>query len=169
MYMFYFHWKSGFSISRGYFLDSIPWQQDMLLSLHRPISILGEVTTVNMSFHASYQSKDGQSMLLGTLGRFGFGFFRVLFWLFHPLFNAQERRIWGEDPNVMDNQIYQTTNQIFTRSNQIQVGRTGELPLDLQRSAGILRLAQFGALTCGPVRSQLLSLRHGVATHQRIV
>lgn len=50
--------------------------QDMLLSLQRPISILGEVTTVNMSFHASYQSKDGQSMLLGG---FGIGFFRVLF------------------------------------------------------------------------------------------
>lgn len=39
--------------------------QDMLFSLQRPISILGEVTTVNMSFHASYQSKDGQSILGG--------------------------------------------------------------------------------------------------------
>ena len=39
--------------------------QDMLLSLQRPISILGEVTTVNMSFHASFQSKDGQSILAG--------------------------------------------------------------------------------------------------------
>ena len=53
--------------------------------------------------------------------------------------------------------------------HQIEVGRTGEFPLDLQRSAGILRLAQFGALTCGPVRSQLLSLCQRVATHQRPV
>lgn len=45
--------------------DFLKEVQDMLLSLQRPISVLGEVTTVNMSFHASYQSKDGQSMLGG--------------------------------------------------------------------------------------------------------
>ena len=71
----------------------VPGRQDMLLSLQRPISVLGEVTTVNMSFHASYQSKDGQSMLLGG---FGIGFFRVLFRLFQ-LLNGQEWQIWDDD------------------------------------------------------------------------
>ena len=73
----------------------VPGRQDMLLSLQRPISVLGEVTTVNMSFHASYQSKDGQSMLLGG---FGIGFFRVLFRLFQ-LLNGQEWQIWDDDPD----------------------------------------------------------------------
>ena len=95
----YFYWKWSCSITRGCFLTNISmlvrsWQ-DMLLSLQRPIRVLGEVTTVNMSFHASYQSKDGQSMLLGG---FGIGFFRVLFWLFQ-LLNGQEWQIWDDDPD----------------------------------------------------------------------
>lgn len=36
--------------------DFLQEVQDMLLSLKKPISMLGEVTTVNMSYHASFQS-----------------------------------------------------------------------------------------------------------------
>lgn len=45
--------------------DFLKEVQEMLMSLSKPISILGEVTTVNMSFHASYQNKDGQPILGG--------------------------------------------------------------------------------------------------------
>ena len=39
--------------------------QDHLSILEKPIQVIGEVTTGNMSFHASFQQKDGQRILSG--------------------------------------------------------------------------------------------------------
>ncbi|CAE7753566.1 ALP1 [Symbiodinium pilosum] len=57
----------------GIRLDTTPFMtheflkevQDMLLALDNPIHILGEVTSTNLTFHASYQVKDGHSILGG--------------------------------------------------------------------------------------------------------
>eukprot|EP00437_Effrenium_voratum_P005402 CAMPEP_0181418730 /NCGR_PEP_ID=MMETSP1110-20121109/11708_1 /TAXON_ID=174948 /ORGANISM="Symbiodinium sp., Strain CCMP421" /LENGTH=520 /DNA_ID=CAMNT_0023541723 /DNA_START=85 /DNA_END=1643 /DNA_ORIENTATION=+ len=45
--------------------DFLAEVQDMLLHLARPVPIFGEVTAVNLSYHASFQSRDGRGILAG--------------------------------------------------------------------------------------------------------